>query len=250
MLNIRRLREEKGYTQDDMVAKTGIPKRSYVDYESGKADIKISILQKIATTLGTSVSTIIGETKNEKNVVNLKDHNNDHANDQKRKVEKKYTNDNQINYSDQNKIPLYDGVVVAGQTSIADMSHQTRPIGYINAGDWFKDATGAMQVYDDSMKEYPTGCYVCFREIQDKLLIVFGQDYVVETTEYRVIKKIQRSEKLGFIILASTNQDCWEQGSLKGRMIHEPFDVPVDSIEKLCRVLGTVNRKESIYFYN
>ncbi len=46
-----------------MVAQTGIPKRSYVDYENGKSDIQISKLQKIATTLGVTVGYLIGETK-------------------------------------------------------------------------------------------------------------------------------------------------------------------------------------------
>lgn len=65
MLNIRRFREEKNLTQDEMVAKTGIPKRSYVDYENEKADIKLSNLQKIASALNVSISELLNESKSE-----------------------------------------------------------------------------------------------------------------------------------------------------------------------------------------
>ena len=42
MLKIKEIREFKNLTQADMVAKTGIPKRSYVDYENEKSDWWIS----------------------------------------------------------------------------------------------------------------------------------------------------------------------------------------------------------------
>ncbi|WP_312395642.1 helix-turn-helix domain-containing protein [Chryseobacterium sp.] len=65
MLNIRRIRENKNLTQDEMVALTGIPKRSYVDYENEKADIRLGNLRKIASVLNVSVQELISETKSE-----------------------------------------------------------------------------------------------------------------------------------------------------------------------------------------
>lgn len=243
--------ENKGISKYKFYQDTGIT-RGVLDKESGISEENIA--KFIAYAPEVSLNWLLKnegeiiETKNEKKVINLNDNQNDNLFDAKRKIEEKLSIVSELQ-PEYGKIPLYDGVVIAGQKSVADLSPQTMPVGYINAGDWFKDATGAMQVYDDSMTEYPTGSYVCFRQIQDRQLIIYGQDYVIETKEYRVIKKIQRSDKEGYILLASTNQDLWENGPLAGRMIHEPFEVFMDSIINICRVLGAVNRKESVYLY-
>lgn len=51
-----------------MVAETGIPKRSYVDYENEKQDISLERLRKIATFLNVSISALVGETNSEENL--------------------------------------------------------------------------------------------------------------------------------------------------------------------------------------
>ena len=59
MLKIRQLREDSNLSQDQMVAKTGIPKRSYVNYESGKTDIPLTKLQDIANALSVSIADLV-----------------------------------------------------------------------------------------------------------------------------------------------------------------------------------------------
>ncbi len=61
MLKIREIRKKKKLTQDEVVALSGINKRSYVDYEAENVDIPISKLQKIAKVLGVSVAVLVGE---------------------------------------------------------------------------------------------------------------------------------------------------------------------------------------------
>ncbi|MUP44857.1 XRE family transcriptional regulator [Gramella sp. BOM4] len=61
MLKIKEVREEKGISQDKMVNLTGIPKRSYVNYENGQTDIPVSKLQNIAIALGVTVSRLLDE---------------------------------------------------------------------------------------------------------------------------------------------------------------------------------------------
>ena len=39
MLKIKEIRESKNITQDELVSLTGIPKRSFVNYENGITDI-------------------------------------------------------------------------------------------------------------------------------------------------------------------------------------------------------------------
>lgn len=63
ILKIKEVRNSKQLTQDDVVALTGIKKRSYVDYENGKADITITNLQIIATALGVEIIDLIEHSK-------------------------------------------------------------------------------------------------------------------------------------------------------------------------------------------
>lgn len=61
MLKIKEIRLQKNLSQDEIVLRTGIAKRSYVDYENGKTDIPLSKLQNIAINLGVSVGELLGE---------------------------------------------------------------------------------------------------------------------------------------------------------------------------------------------
>lgn len=153
MLKIKEIREEKNITQDEMVAKTGIPKRSYVDYENGKSDIQLSKLQKIATALDVTVGYLIGETKNENSVINTNDNKNDNFFDIEPKVKSKLSLSTELHSiskqdPEYNKVmqklkfadgvnltdhgaPYYNLPVSAGKThELIDM--QETPSGYIN----------------------------------------------------------------------------------------------------------------------
>ncbi|AYZ12921.1 LexA family transcriptional regulator [Chryseobacterium arthrosphaerae] len=152
MLKIKEVREQKNITQDDMVAKTGIPKRSYVDYENGKSDIQLSKLQKIATALDVTVGYLIGETKNENLVINKNDNNNDNFFDIKPKVKNKLSTNTDVSGIDTNNeydlvmrklkfsdsinisnhgAPFYNLPVSAGRVNeLIDM--EEIPTGYIN----------------------------------------------------------------------------------------------------------------------
>ncbi|WP_053328566.1 XRE family transcriptional regulator [Chryseobacterium gallinarum] len=153
MLKIKEIRESKNITQDEMVLRTGIPKRSYVDYENGKSDIQLSKLQKIATALNVTVGYLIGETKSENLVIIENDNNNDNLFDNKPKVKSKLSIDGEVigineynseyievmrklKFADSISItdhgaPFYELPVSAGRVhELIDM--QERPTGYIN----------------------------------------------------------------------------------------------------------------------
>lgn len=140
-------------------------------------------------------------------------------------------------------IPLYDGVVTAGmqETAILEPTHE--PVEMIDAGDWFRDATAAMRVHGDSMyPEYKSGSIAALREVKNKRLVVYGQDYLIETTEYRVIKRLQKSDLPQNWLACSVNEEKYESS---GRLIHEPFDVHIDDVTRLYQVLGNVKRNQS-----
>ena len=139
-----------------------------------------------------------------------------------------------------NKIPFYDDetATIGGTNGVTANTGAGHPVEYIDTGDWFKGATAAIRHYGDSMIEYPPGCILALKEIQDKDLIVWGNDYVIETSEYRITKRVQRGEKEGCVLACSTNENTYKNG----KMIHEPLDVPLDAA-KFFLVLGYVVKK-------
>ena len=147
-------------------------------------------------------------------------------------------------------IPLYDTLIATGKTSTA-ISPATEPAEYIDAGDWFRDATAAMRVHGDSMyPEYHSGSIVALKEVS-KSIIVYGQDYVLETDDHCLLKRLQRGRDSRHILLTSANTEKWENGNEKGRLIHEPFDVHIDDVRRLFIVLGAVRRNHSsLIIYN
>jgi hypothetical protein len=138
-------------------------------------------------------------------------------------------------------IPFYDDVSSIGGNNemVASTDGQSLPTDYIDAGDWFKDATAAIRHYGESMIEYPTGCVLALKEVQDRELIIPGRDYTIETSEYRVTKRIQKGKSEKHITAYSTNSETYADG----RLIHEPFDIPWRAINRISLVLGYVVKK-------
>jgi hypothetical protein len=139
-------------------------------------------------------------------------------------------------------IPFYDDVRTkggGGGSNLYDIENAKEPTEYINTGDWFNNATAAMRHYGDSMIEYPPGSILALREIHDFRLIIPGKDYVIETSEDRVTKKV-RLIKDG-IKAYSTNEETYKDGEL----IHQPFDIPFELIQKISEVIGYVVKKGS-----
>ena len=123
---------------------------------------------------------------------------------------------------------------------MANMEGLAGPVEMIDAGP-YKEATGAMYVYNDSMApKYKNRDRIAYKEVADRDLILYGEDYVIETSEYRVIKNVQKGSEKGNITACSYNNEMWETGAMKGRLIHESFEIPVKKIKGLYLVLGKI----------
>lgn len=132
-----------------------------------------------------------------------------------------------------------DVQTIGGTTSVANTDPVSHPSEWIDAGDWFPGATAAIRHYGDSMPEYPSGCILALREVQDQQLIFWGRNYCIETSEGRVTKKIYDE---GDIIMAySTNKETHSDG----RLIDPPFPIPKKKISKIFQVLGYVVKEYS-----
>lgn len=143
-----------------------------------------------------------------------------------------------------NLIPFYDDVVTIGgnNNAIADTSGVSTPSDYIDAGDWFSGVTAAIRHYGDSMSEYPNGCILALRQLHDSNSIVWGRNYVVETSEIRVTKRLQTCKNDDECVMAySTNTETYPDGQL----VHEPFKIRKEDIRRVFMVLGRVVKEYS-----
>lgn len=136
-------------------------------------------------------------------------------------------------------IPVFDAVVTAG-LSLAqeDQTPYSQAYETVNTGTLFREATAAMRVYGDSMfPKYQAGCMIAIKEIFDRDMIVYGEDYVVETSEQRVLKRLMKSEKGDdYIELSSINP----QKDDRGKAIYAAKDLQLSKIKRVYKVLGTV----------
>lgn len=139
-----------------------------------------------------------------------------------------------------NRIPFYDDVSTIGGINdrIATLD-PSNPSEWIDAGDWFPEATAAIRHYGDSMVEYPSGSILALKRVHDARLIMNGRNYVIETTEYRVTKQLQ--DKGDYFMAYSTNRETYPDGN----QIHAPFPIPKDAIQHIDLVLGCVMKEYS-----
>lgn len=140
------------------------------------------------------------------------------------------------------RIPLYDDVSTIGglNDNIANTSDTPSPSEWIDAGDWFPEATAAIRHYGDSMVEYPSGSILALKRVNDRRLILNGRNYVIETTEFRVTKQLQYDGG-DFIMAYSSNRETYPDG----RLIHAPIKIPTDTVRHIDLVLGCVTKEYS-----
>lgn len=138
------------------------------------------------------------------------------------------------------KIPLYDDAVTIGGTNemTAGVDANAKVSEWIDAGDWFPGATAAIHHYGDSMVEYPSGCILALKRVNDMRLLVNGEHYVIETDEFRITKQVQ-DDGGDYIMAYSSNREVYPDGHL----IHAPIRIPKASIRHLDLVLGCVIKR-------
>ena len=238
MLKIKEIRESKNITQDELVSLTGIPKRSFVNYENGITDIPFSKLQNIATVLNVSIYELAGETKSEKNTIKKNDGKNDGENDEKPKVKKTPSNEDNP-YIIENlptnrktmdsiheiqEVPLYDLEATAGLQELFSGGKSAVQILDTIKIPHLPKCDGAISITGDSM--YPllkSGDMVLYKEIPLDS-IFYGEMYLLsykidDWEEYVTVKYVQKSD-LGdeYLKLVSQNQHHQPKDVLKAHI--------------------------------
>lgn len=140
-----------------------------------------------------------------------------------------------------NKIPVYDVATIGGYNDVvANVNNSGHISEWIDAGDWFPEATSAIHHYGDSMVEYPSGSILALKRVNDPSLILNGRNYVIETVDFRVTKQLQ-DDGGDYITAYSTNKETYPDGHL----IHSPIRIPKESIRHIDLVLGCVTKEYS-----
>ena len=126
-------------------------------------------------------------------------------------------------------VPVYDIDVTAGCRSLEQLFSETHPIGMMDIPELPSDAH-VVKVRGDSMSpRINNGGYVAIRHIRDPRNIFWGQIYVVQLEEYRMIKYIRRHTDPSMVILHSDNP------------AYDDMDVPRADIRALYIVEAVLN---------
>lgn len=138
---------------------------------------------------------------------------------------------------EESQIPVYGNMVRAGNAQLFD-DISGKPIGFIRIPG-FADCNFSTYVYGSSM--YPkivNGDLIIGRIVEDKRLIVPGEVYYVQTSEFRVCKRLQKSKLEGHVLAVSDNDEERKDGNRR----YESFDIPIDAIISLVLVKGRMEK--------
>ena len=148
------------------------------------------------------------------------------------------TNHNSV---ERTKIPFYEDIsTIGGTNSMMANEVDSYAVEYIDAGDWFGDATSAIRHYGDSMIEYPSGSILALKRVKDNNLLIWGRNYCIETSEFRITKRLQDGGD-DFVFAYSSNTETYPDGTL----VHSPIKIPKSSIRHIDMVLGCVTKEYS-----
>lgn len=104
-----------------------------------------------------------------------------------------------------------------------------------NNEDLFAGRTPSVIVSGDSMApEYPSGSRVFVEKMNSNNFIEWGRDYVLDTPNGVVIKKIVAPEKEGHLRCLSTNPDQYT---------FAPFDIPMSKVYGIYRIKFCISLK-------
>lgn len=214
MFDLKRFRKEKKISQKALAEELGVVQSFISQMENGKDPIPDTVMAKLVDLY---------------DIQNISDY---EIGDRNKPITVK---------GGKKLIPFYDDVETVGGVNemSARMDGVSQPTEYIDAGDWFKDATAAIRHYGESMTEYPPGCILALKEVHERQLILWGRDYVIETNEYRITKRLQSGASDQSVRAYSSNTETYPDG----RLIHEPIDIQWCDINRLFMVLGYVVKR-------
>ena len=230
MYNLKGLRKEVNKTQSEIAVLFGCKQNNISMQEKSDRDLTTEQMDVLRKNFGEE---IVNKYYYKISTSNVETINNE------RETTLKSSSDS---FREKKRIPFYDDVASIGgiNTMVADNSGHIAPSELIDAGDWFPEATAAIRHYGDSMIEYPSGSILALKRVEDNRLIIWGRNYSIETTEFRITKRLQDGGE-DYILAYSSNESTYSDG----RLIHSPIRIPKETIRHIDLVLGCVTKEYS-----
>ena len=151
-----------------------------------------------------------------------------------------------------NLVPLYDATTLGKSnppfTSLKDILEPKGilyPTECIDIGGVFQEATAAVRHFDEGMPDYPPGCILALKEVRERQLIVWGKNYVIETAEYRIARRVQSGIDDVHVCAYGTNEKAYPDG----KSVHEPLSIAWDDIRRIFLILGYIAKLDEIDVY-
>lgn len=213
--NLKKLRAEKGLSQQECADSLGIKRTTLANYENGVSEPDIDKIKEIANFFGKSLDEMMGG-----------------------KI-KPSTKHSSFAEPAETGIPYYNISTSASDVEIFNDTPEQIAAKISIPG--FEDCEAALPVFGHSM--YPTyenGCIVLCKRIKDLDVISYGEVYLIVTAEQRLLKRVQKATQKDSVLLVSDNDELRNNGTRK----YEPFDLPKKKIKHFFIVKGSIKRNQ------
>lgn len=209
-VELKKLREERGISQQTLSDLTGIPQGTIGRYESSGKDIAKATTVKI-------LERFFSKGADKQGTLNV--------------VADKETGP--YTPSRTKGIPMIEAKAAAG--GVVMYQDVNAPIiGYLNIPG-FEDCDFALPVWGHSM--YPTfenGAWIICKGITNARSIAYGECYYIEWEDYRMVKRLIAGDDDDTVILYSDN----ETEKIGGRVKYGPIKIKKEEIRKLFLIKG------------
>jgi Predicted transcriptional regulator len=220
------MKSNQSLKKNEISQRIGLKKNAFSEILSGRTKVGVETVQKICIEYGVNPDYLLFETGDMFRHI---------AGEQENQVFPLRT-DRLIACQ---SIPIFDVRASMGLVPLFTNKLDTIPTGYIELPNSPK-CDGAIYAFGDSMTPlFKAGDIVAYKMIIDiESNIIYGEIYLLsidmEGEEYITIKYVHRSEKKGYILLASENME------------HTATDIPISRIRALALVKASV-RYHSIH---
>lgn len=135
-----------------------------------------------------------------------------------------------VDASPQNQVPLIP--IAAQGGSLGEFASRAHEYDCEKVISPIKDVDMAICVSGDSMApEYPSGCQILVKKINERAFIDWGRVYVLDTVNGAVVKKVLPSDSPDKVLCVSINPD------------YPPFEVRFEHINAFYRVMMMMSLK-------
>jgi transcriptional regulator with XRE-family HTH domain len=213
--NLRVLKAAKDVNVSDLANELGVSDAVMKNYMAGRTPIPMKHINTLAEYFGVSINSLLSDSIDIKklNIFTLHKADRTGPGDKANPPKEYYFSDKQgindlVNDNEMNVglIPFYD--VQAMASTLEVFSDQTTVPSYKMDIPGFSDCDFAISVYGHSM--YPTfesGTIIICKRIIHKEFIQYGECYFLVTNEYRMLKRLLKADRSGWVVAASDNHN-------------------------------------------